>query len=350
MPQNREGRVDGSTAAPILIPLADNQFHLALAPSMKEVVRLASLVAACDMPILITGESGTGKDVLARLIHAKSHRVSRIFLRINCAAMPQELLESELFGYEAGAFTGATKSKPGKFALAEGGTLFLDEIGEMPAALQAKLLHVLQDGSYTPLGGRLPLKADVRIIAATNVEMQKAIREKQFREDLYYRLCGMSLRVPPLRERMTEVPAFADFFMEKAAKRYAREFRPFTTQALARFLSYSWPGNLRELENVVGRYLILGDDDQMLPESLNSASFRPVKSTSTERLGLVGLPKRHVQDVKQRTEAAALGNALRETKWNRKRAAERYGISYRSMCYKIKEYGLSPANAEEDAA
>jgi two-component system response regulator AtoC len=349
MSQAREGRISGGSVTPTLIPLPEDQFHLTLSPCMKEVVRLATLVAACDMPILITGESGTGKDVLARLIHAKSHRASRIFLRINCAAMPQELLESELFGYEAGAFTGATKSKPGKFALAEGGTLFLDEIGEMPAALQAKLLHVLQDGSYTPLGGRLPLKADVRILAATNIEMQEAIREKRFREDLYYRLCGMSLRVPPLRERMTEVPAFAEFFMKRAAKRYARELRPFTTQVIARFLSYSWPGNLRELENVIGRYLILGDEIQMLPESPDCAAANSGTSTHSEGLGLVGLPKRHVRDVKQRTEAAALESTLRETNWNRKRAAERYGISYRSMCYKIKEYGLSRTSAEDAA-
>jgi two-component system response regulator AtoC len=349
MSQNKEIRIDGSTATP-KISLQDEHFHLTLSASMKEVVRFAGLVATCDMPVLITGESGTGKDVLARLIHAKSHRSSRIFLRINCAAMPQDLLESELFGYEAGAFTGATKSRPGKFALAEGGTLFLDEIGEMPAALQAKLLHVLQDGSYTPLGGRLPRKADVRIVAATNVGMQEAIQDKRFREDLYYRLCGMSLRVPPLRERMTEVPEFAVFFMTKAAKRYGREPRTFTQQGITRLLSYSWPGNLRELENVVGRYLILGDESHMLPESFSHDPLRSGNHKFSEGMGLVDLSKGHVRDVKQRTEAAALDSALRATNWNRKLAAEQYGISYRSMCYKIKEYGLTRPNAEEDAA
>ncbi len=237
---------------------------------MRDLEAQASLVARADIPLLILGESGTGKEILALYTHKMSARSQNIFLKVNCAAVPADLLESELFGYEQGAFTGAVKTKPGKFEICSGGTIFLDEIGEMPAILQAKLLQVLQDGTFSRLGSRSPMKVDVRVIAATNINMKEAMANKTFREDLYYRLNGFTLSIPPLREREDEIPVLSEYFMRKGAKKYGREPLAFSKNLLDTLIGAHWPGNLRELENVVNRYLVLGDEKAILDE-LDSA-------------------------------------------------------------------------------
>lgn len=323
-------------------PLDDTHSFVRSSQRMRDIESQAALVARTDIPVLILGESGTGKEILATYTHKLSQRSKRIFLKINCAAMPAELLESELFGYEEGAFTGANKSKQGKFEIANGGTIFLDEIGEMPAVLQAKLLHVLQDGSYFKLGSRLPQRADVRVIAATNVNIKQAIAAKTFREDLYYRLNGLSLLLPPLRERLEELPALTAYFIRKNAGRHGLTALPLTRSFLDGLARYSWPGNLRELENVITRFLILQDEGAILAELKVSSIAGRDESTdgvaSTEDRGLKDL----VRGVKGDAESAVIASVLEKTGWNRKAAAQDLQISYKALLYKIKQYELMP--------
>src|SRR5580704_2809780 len=252
--------------SPREIPLNEMHSFVRSSKRMRDLEAQAALVARADIPLLILGESGTGKEILALYTHMMSARSQRIFLKVNCAAVPADLLESELFGYEQGAFTGAVKTKPGKFEICTGGTIFLDEIGEMPAILQAKLLQVLQDGTFSRLGSRSPMKVDVRVIAATNINMKEAMANKSFREDLYYRLNGFTLSIPPLRERKDEIPVLSEYFMRKGAKKYGREPLSFSQNLLDVLAGHTWPGNLRELENVVNRYLVLGDEKSILDE------------------------------------------------------------------------------------
>src|SRR5271165_7021217 len=240
--------------------LYDDIFFVAASPAMRKIRSQAALVANVDIPVLLLGESGTGKEVLARLIHKLSPRAHRTFLKVNCAAVPADLLESELFGYEAGAFTGATHPKPGKFELCNKGTILLDEIGEMPALLQAKLLHVLQDQTFSRLGSRTVTKVDVRILAATNINIPEALANKRLREDLYYRLNAFTLQLPPLRERKEEIPILLKHFMGHMSESYARSPLPLSPPLMEACLKHSWPGNLRELSNFIKRYLVLGDE------------------------------------------------------------------------------------------
>jgi len=311
---------------------------------MREVEAQAQLVARSDIPVLILGESGTGKEIVAMYTHQMSRRAGRMFLKVNCAAMPADLLESELFGYEQGAFTGATKSKPGKFEICDGGTIFLDEIGEMPAALQAKLLHVLQDGTFSRLGGRGPTRTDVRIIAATNVNMKEAMARKTFREDLYYRLNGLSLMLPPLRERLEEIPAMAAYFMRKGAKKYDLQPLPISTALLAALGQYNWPGNLRELENLINRFLILQDEKTVIAE-LKQAMSSPSSPEKVQDHVEAGGLKKLVRGLKGEAESSVIAGVLEETGWNRKAAANDLQISYKALLYKIKQYDLSPRSA-----
>jgi two-component system, NtrC family, response regulator AtoC len=308
---------------------------------MREVEAQAMLVARSDIPVLILGESGTGKEILAMFTHQMSRRAGKMFLKVNCAAMPADLLESELFGYEQGAFTGATKSKPGKFEICDGGTIFLDEIGEMPAALQAKLLHVLQDGTFSRLGSRGPTRTDVRIVAATNVNMKDAMAKKTFREDLYYRLNGLSLMLPPLRERLDEIPTFANYFMRKGAKKYELQPLPISSELLDALGQYNWPGNLRELENVINRFLILQDEKAVIAE-LNLARATPPPADKAQDHVEAGGLKKLVRGIKGEAESSVIAGALEETGWNRKAAANDLKISYKALLYKIKQYDLSP--------
>src|SRR3989440_1834755 len=246
--------------------LCDDVYFVAASPAMRKIRSQAGVVANVDIPVLLLGESGTGKEVLGRLIHKLSQRAHRTFLKVNCAAVPADLLESELFGYEAGAFTGATHPKPGKFELCNKGTILLDEIGEMPPMLQAKLLHVLQDQQFSRLGSRSVVKVDVRILAATNINIPEAIANKRLREDLYYRLNAFTLQIPPLRERKEEIPLLLKHFMSRLADHYARPPLALSPALMQRCLEYPWPGNLRELSNFVKRYLILGDEAAAINE------------------------------------------------------------------------------------
>ena len=323
------------------IPLNENTSFVRSSKRMKEVEAQCALVARADIPVLILGESGTGKEVAAMLIHKMSARSQRSFLKVNCAAMPADLLESELFGYEQGAFTGAVKSKPGKFEICNNGTILLDEIAEMPTVLQAKLLQVLQDGSFSRLGSRNSVKVDVRVIAATNVDIKAAIAQKTFREDLYYRLNGFTLKMPPLRERTEEIPVLSQHFMRKVATKYECEPLPISPALMQALTSYSWPGNLRELENTIKRYLVLADEQTIMGE-LNPWQRAGSSGSSGEGTNDHKSLKHLVRNLKGGAEAAAIAQSLEVSGWNRKLAASDLQISYKALLYKIKQYNLSP--------
>lgn len=324
--------------------IGDGRSFVRASKKMRDVENQAALVAQSDISVLILGESGTGKEVIAMYLHNASARRHKTFLKINCAAMPADLLESELFGHEKGAFTGAQNAKPGKFETCAGGTIFLDEIGEMPVVLQAKLLHVLQDGTFSRLGSRTVMKADVRVIAATNINIKEAIANRTFREDLYYRLNGFTLTLPPLRERKEEVPLLANYFMRRSAEKYGRVPLPFSPALLRALENHSWPGNLRELENVVNRYLILGEEQSVIselqPVPVSTPHFQE-HAAPAEVDAEAGL-KQMVRNVKGEAEAAVIAQALEDTRWNRKAAARNLKISYKALLYKIKNYHLAP--------
>src|SRR5436190_3775518 len=235
-------------------------------PKMEEVKTTIEQVADTTATVLIRGESGTGKEVVAPMIHAQSSRREKSFVKVNCAAIPHELLESELFGYEPGAFTGAHRQKLGKFDQANYGTIFLDEISEMHPALQAKLLHVLQDGEFARLGGKRDIAVDVRVLAAANKPLEHAVEHGAFREDLFYRLNVVTIHIPPLRERREEIPVFLEFFLQKYSDFYGKQPAPFSEYAQVRMMEYTWPGNIRELENLVKRYVIVGNEAQIIRE------------------------------------------------------------------------------------
>jgi two-component system, NtrC family, response regulator AtoC len=321
-----------------VIDLNDNTCFVCASPAMRKIRSQASLVARCDIPVLLLGESGSGKEVVATLIHKLSPRATRPFLKVNCAAVPAELLESELFGYEPGAFTGAVKSKPGKFELCNKGTILLDEIGEMPPALQAKLLHVLQDNEFSRLGARATTKVDVRILAATNIDVKEAIADKRLRPDLYYRLNGLQLRVPSLRERREEIPILLKHFLTRAAESFGRAAPPVSPRLMQACMSYAWPGNLRELQNMVKRYIVLADEELAISELSSNAQYASQAALSAGASGL----KAMVRSVKNEAEAVAISEALQQTNWNRKQAAKQLGISYKALLYKIRELNVQP--------
>src|SRR5579872_3626569 len=332
--------------------LGDETFFVAASANMRKLRSQAALVANVDIPVLMLGESGTGKEVMARLIHKLSPRAHRTFLKVNCAAVPADLLESELFGYEAGAFTGANHAKPGKFELCNKGTILLDEIGEMPPGLQAKLLHVLQDQQFSRLGSRSMIKVDVRILAATNINIPEALANKRLREDLYYRLNAFTLQVPPLRERKEEIPILLKHFMANMSERYARPPLPLSAELLQACQDYSWPGNLRELNNFVKRYLVLGDEklaiEELSPKSDSSgAQFESVAQDNGDSAG--GL-KSLARTAKDGAEAEAISRALDETNWNRKQAAALLKISYKALLYKIRQYGIAQSKSHKLSA
>jgi len=327
--------------------LEDDLFFLAASPQMKQIRAQVSLVAKVDVPVLLLGESGVGKEILARLIHKMSIRAHRPLLKVNCAALPAELLESELFGYEAGAFTGAQRSKPGKFEQCNKGTILLDEIGEMSTPLQAKLLHVLQDGSFSRLGSRSNVTVDVRVLAATNVNIEEAIANKTLREDLYYRLNAFTMHIPPLRERREEIPLLLKHFMNRLSERYAHAPLSYSERLVRACMLYHWPGNLRELGNFVKRYLVLQDEDMAISEleakgKGQGNGLADASSTS----GVVAAPegglKSLVRSLKDEAELRAIEQALVATNWNRKLAAARLNISYKALLYKIKQYQIVP--------
>ena len=318
--------------------LGDDVFFVSGSPAMRKIRSQAKLVANVDIPVLVLGESGVGKEVVAKLIHKYSARAHRTFMKVNCAAVPGDLLESELFGYEPGAFTGAVGSKPGKFEVCNKGTLLLDEIGEMPPMLQAKLLHVLQDQQFSRLGSRTTVKVDVRVIAATNINIQEAIAQKKLREDLYYRLNGFTLNLPPLRERKEEIPILLKHFMSQVAERYSRPPLPLPPALVHACENYPWPGNLRELSNFVKRYMVLEDEAMAIAELAPAREERAAAGAGggTSSAGLKGL----VRNVKDEAEIEAISQALTETNWNRKKAAALLKISYKALLYKIRQYDI----------
>jgi two-component system, NtrC family, response regulator AtoC len=330
--------------------LENDLFFLAACPAMKQLRAQCSIIAEVDVPILLLGESGVGKEIFARLIHRLSRRAKKSFLKVNCAALPDDLLESELFGYEAGAFTGAVRGKPGKFEQANHGTILLDELGEMSTSLQAKLLHILQDGEFCRLGGRTNVTADVRVLAATNIDMQKAIAKKTFREDLYYRLNAFTIKIPPLRERREEIPFLLKHFMVRFSEKYAREPLTHSEALINACQKYHWPGNLRELGNFVKRYIVLRDENFVISEleQKSKALPRPKLASRPSR----AIPNHAGSSLKSlvhsstvRTELKALEEALQATHWNRKKAAARLGISYKALLNKLKRYQLAPPHS-----
>jgi two-component system response regulator AtoC len=314
---------------------------LAASPQMVRIRQQILQIAPVDVPVLIHGESGVGKEVVAHMIHMRSTRRDQAFIKVNCAALPGELLESELFGFEQGAFTGAVRSKPGKFELANKGTIFLDEIAEMSPHLQAKLLHVLQDHQYSRLGGRHMIDVDVRVLAATNVEIQQAMESGRLREDIYFRLSVLSINVPPLRERATEIPPLFQHFLRKYSAEFNKETMIPSQHLLEAAVRYPWPGNLRELENFVKRYVILNDDEGSLRQLLEMTAARQRISSragvaSARERGLKAL----VRSLKDEIETEAIASALKKTHWRRKDTAEMLGISYKALLYKMRQFGL----------
>ena len=327
--------------------LDNNRFFMAASPTMMQLYRNIRVLAPVDIPVLILGESGVGKEIVAMLLHKYHANSEKKLLSINCAALPTELLESELFGYEAGAFTGATRSKPGMFELADKGTLLLDEIGEMSPQMQAKLLHVLQDGSFCRLGARSSSRVDVRVLAATNINMQDAIAEKRFREDLYYRLDTLTITVPPLRERREEIPLLMDHMFRRGGVELGQPFAP-SERLVEAAQEYHWPGNLRELRNFVTRTLILRDEKSAYNDLRTKTRTRvsPSKEGPHIEIALdrssaaVGM-KNAVNGVKNETEIRILQDALSASGWNRRKAAVNLNISYRTLLYKIQQHRLS---------
>lgn len=356
------------------------QPHWGPGPAMRHVMTMVERVADSDVSILIRGESGVGKEVIARELHRRSPRHGRNFVKVNCAALPTELLESELFGHERGAFTGAQATRVGKFEFANHGTIMLDEIGEMSGALQAKLLHVLQDREFTKLGSNRPVSVDVRVIAATNSDLEQLIRAGKFREDLYYRLQVIELTVPPLRERKEEMGQLIEFFLVKYAERYGRPLnRP--SEALRQALvTHTWPGNVRELENVIKRYVILQDESLVLAELQRARQADDTRAASVPHAAVTPPPPiaptepaaAIVEDASEsepapppsptasntemslpelarmaamKAEREAIERALDKFRWNRRKAAQALGVSYKTLLNKMKECGIAEPKA-----
>ena len=355
--------------------------------AMAEVCDLIERVSDTDVTVLIRGESGTGKELVARALHERSLRHDKPFVKVNCAALPTELLESELFGFEKGAFTGAIQHKPGKFEFANHGTMFLDEIGDMSFPLQAKLLQVLQDGEFSRLGGKHDVHVDVRVITATNRDLETAVADGSFREDLYFRLNVVTIALPPLRERREEVPFLVDYFIKKYSVQYNKPAIGITADLSKQFLEYEWPGNIRQLENMIKRMVVLGGESAIVTELRQPAAGYPSRGATASPRARHDAPAPPPAAVAQPpvpasivapAAAASAGAAiavsmgaavtgtislkdisraaareaerelilqmLTRTRWNRKEAAEILGISYKALLYKIKESGLDKAS------
>jgi two-component system, NtrC family, response regulator AtoC len=327
--------------------MSDALLTLCSSGKMQPIRDLVAKVAATNTTVLLRGESGVGKEVVGRAIHKASPRAAKQFLKVNCAALPSELLESELFGHEKGAFTGAYRQKPGKFEAAHQGTLLLDEIGEMPLRLQAKLLHVLQDGEFSRVGGEKIIDTDVRLIAATNRDLEASMRAHQFREDLYYRLNVIEIRIPPLRERREEIPILADHFLKKFNAQYGRAV-DVPAETVRAFVEYDWPGNIRELENAVKRVVVLGSARPVHVEIVGNLSRgnRPAPRPGAGALEVRPSPdtpislKDIARQAAREAERVAIKEVLDRVHWNRAKAARLLQISYKALLYKIVQCGL----------
>lgn len=321
---------------------------------MRPIWEILKRVAASDVPVLFRGETGSGKEVLAREVHGVSRRAGRPFMKVNCAAVPSELLESELFGYERGAFTGAMKSTQGKLELANGGTILLDEIGDMELKLQAKLLHFLQDREFQRLGGHHTVHMDVRIMSATHCDLERALRQGRFREDLYYRLNVITVQVPPLRDRRDEILPLADYLMRKHAPEYGSAGR-LTPAVQKAMLEYDWPGNVRELENLIHRILVLDDADEIAmelvsgqvvateaeePPAVTTDNHRDTDSASGGNGSASSFALDSISCARRQDEANAIAAALERAHWNRRKAADLLNIEYRALLYRMSKLGI----------
>jgi two-component system, NtrC family, response regulator AtoC len=342
---------------------------LATSEKMREVHDLIARVADTDVTVLVRGESGTGKELVARAIHASSPRRQRTFVKVNCAALPSELLESELFGFERGAFTGAIQQKPGKFEFAHEGTMFLDEISEMHQPLQSKILQVLQDGEFARLGGRQDVHVDVRIVAATNRDLEIAVADGHFREDLFFRLNVVCITLPPLRQRRDEIPLLTERFLRQYAEHYNKPPIALANDTMRLFSEYEWPGNVRELENLIKRAVVLGSDESIRRELADAIAGRMRPSSPIPALqsrtppppaprvelplpipapalppALRGSLKDIARHAAREAERELIYRTLQQTRWNRREAAEILGVSYKALLYKIKEAELDKAS------
>lgn len=330
-------------------------------PQMQKVYDLVRKIADTDITVLITGESGTGKELIAQTIHYTSNRKDKPFIKVNCAAIPETLLEEELFGHEKGAFTGAHQQKPGKFEIANNGTMFLDEIGDMTLSTQTKILRVIQEREFERIGGIKPIKVDVRLIAATNMNLIKAISEGRFREELYYRLNVLPIHLPPLRDRQGDVPLLIDHFIKKYNKRFNKNIMGITSVAIDALLKYNWPGNIRELENLIQRGVVLAKDEidaEIIKSSLprlnpaipitnpptspfTKGGQSGIKEGDKEGLEAEALPMlKKVEKTKEDIEKEMILEALKMEKWRREDTAKRLKISRKSLHNKMKKYGL----------
>jgi two-component system response regulator AtoC len=314
---------------------------------MNKIKNIIDEVAKTDITILIKGESGTGKELVAHAIHLNSHRSEKSFIKVNCATIPKGLLESELFGFEKGAFTGAHLEKPGKFELANGGTILLNDIGEIDISVQAKLLQVLQEGMFSRLGGNGDVMVDTRVIATTKDHLEKTMMEGRFREDLFFRVNVINITVPPLRDRKEQILPFSQYYLNFYKKKYGRETPPFSSIMIKAFKEYAWPGNLRELENMVKRIVLFGEEDKVLhsisskglDDGSNPKSYEnllPNPSAENKSLNLKEVGKRAAEVA----EKEIIQSTLQETHWNRKQAAKLLRVSYKALLYKIQKYHL----------
>jgi two-component system response regulator AtoC len=311
---------------------------------MIETKNVVEQVADSELTVLIRGESGTGKEIIARMLHSLSLRKNEPFVKVNCAAIPRELLESELFGYEKGAFTGAHKTKPGRFEVANKGTIFLDEIGDLPLELQAKLLQVLEHYEFVRVGGIKSIKVDVRIVCATNRDLEKGLENQTMRDDLYYRLNEVTITLPVLRERKEDIPLLIEHFLKKYCGLYSREYKPLSPEASRALVECDWPGNVRQLENVIKQIVVRGDENIIQDTLKKIPKAKPVfdppdlEQTPIEKNYSL---KNRVNKAVQEEEKNLIAEILQKTNWNRRKAAQILEISYRSLLYKIKEYGLN---------
>ena len=317
-------------------------------PKMNTLKTIINEIAKTDITILIKGESGTGKQLVAQTIHLKSNRREKPFIKVNCAAIPRGLLESELFGFEKGAFTGANLRKPGKFELAGGGTILLNEIGEIDISLQAKLLQVLQDGAFSRLGGEGDVFVDTRVITTTKDHLEKSMLEGRFREDLFFRINVMTITVPPLRERKEQILPLSQFFLDLYKQRYGKEVHPISSSTINTFEEYHWPGNIRELENTVKRIVLFGDEEMALQDLFHrreGIDMKPDGIADFYSNTLVGAKDFCLKELGKKAAGTAekevIQNVLQETHWNRKEAAKVLRVSYKALLYKIEKYHLN---------
>jgi two-component system response regulator AtoC len=344
-----------------------------LSDRMSKVQAILDQVANTDITVLITGESGTGKELVAKALHKASDRANEPFIKVNCAALPRELLESELFGFERGAFTGAHRRKYGRFEMAQNGTIFLDEISEMHQDMQSKLLHVLQEKQFFRIGGEREVKVNCRILTATNKNLERMVEENRFRRDLFYRINVVNILVPPLRERKDDIPLLVEYFLTRFSEMYNRERVKISPRLSEMFLEYSWQGNVRELENIVKRFVILGNENQLISEFMRKKENGSYSSYGGEMEEVARLPvprvaannnhrrngepredkdddvylpekgtlKEVAKIAQRKAERVLIERVLRQTRWNRRKAAQLLDISYKALLYKIKECGLN---------